>query len=676
MKLTAAELAAAASNMLAHKLFPLLAKPEVQELILLTGKPPCAVVNGTYRRLSAQILQDEDIMAVIMAARGQEHAAALADGAQWDFEAQGVGPISVAARYDGPLIRVSLRLATARSAQDIPAQGRAAAPRTAAVPAEAPKRPDPRTSESSSSHRGLGADERMARPRASGSSQQIAAQGGGPPALELESVAPAARQRPAPQKVARYEPHEPPPRLDPLARDGFGPRSQPDALAPTERHEAPELLARGVDPAGGQRSDGEPELELSSVSPAPKAKARHHATPADALEVLFSRAREQHASDLHVLADRPATLRIAGDLVPQPEQFDPNTLEQLLLPRVPERMRAVLERDGSCDFALVHPDFGRFRANVGRQRTGLKLTARPIGETIPSLSELGLPESITGALEHHQGLIVITGPTGHGKTTTLAALVAILNRETSHHVITVEDPIEFTHATARAVVSQREVGTHTKSFSAALKGSLREDPDVIVVGELRDTETVRMALSASETGHLVISTMNTPSAAKAIERLIDLFPPGDQPQVRMTLAGGLRLIISQRLVPSADRKQLVAAAEVLPGSTPLWALIRENRTFQIASLQQRGKSIGITRLDDSLADLVRSGKTTMEIAREYADSTELLQTLVQGRAVPVRADAAAQTPENQNDPESLQKRGVELGKQVLSRAGKLFGGEK
>jgi len=668
--------------MLAHKLFPLLAKPEVQELILLTGKPPCAVVNGTYRRLSAQILQDEDIMAVIMAARGQEHAAALADGAQWDFEAQGVGAVTVAARYDGPLIRVSLRLAMAHSAQDSPAQGRAAAQRVAAEPAEParrPARPDPRSSESSSSQRALDADERMARPRNSGSSQQIAAQGGGPPALELESVAPAARQRPAPQKVARYEPHEPPPRLDPFAKEGFGPRSQPDALAPTERHEASELLARGIDPTGGHRADdahGEPELELSPIAPAPVTKARHHATPADALEVLFSRARELNASDLHVLADRPATLRIAGDLVPQPEQFDPNTLEQLLLPRVPERMRAVLERDGSVDFALAHPEFGRFRANVGRQRTGLKLTARPIGETIPSLAELGLPESITGALEHHQGLIVITGPTGHGKTTTLAALVAILNRETSHHVITVEDPIEYTHGTARAVVSQREVGTHTKSFSAALKGSLREDPDVIVVGELRDTETVRMALSASETGHLVISTMNTPSAAKAIERLIDLFPPGDQPQVRMTLAGGLRLIISQRLVPSADRKQLVAAAEVLPGSTPLWSLIRENRTFQIASLQQRGKSIGITRLDDSLADLVRSGKTTMEIAREYADSTELLATLVQGRAQPVRADAAAQTAENQNDPESLQKRGVELGKQVLSRAGKLFGGEK
>src|ERR1041385_2507882 len=201
---------------------------------------------------------------------------------------------------------------------------------------------------------------------------------------------------------------------------------------------------------------------------------------------------------------------------------------------LPEANRAQFEEQGSCDFSLVHAKHGRFRANISRQRTGLKLTARLIRASVPTLEELGMPSSIASATQHHQGLIVVTGPTGHGKTTTLAAIVGIINRETARHVITVEDPIEYVHRREKAIISQREVGTHTKSFQAALKGSLREDPDVIVVGELRDTETVRMALTASETGHLVISTMNTPSAAKAIERLIDLFPPGDQPQVRMT----------------------------------------------------------------------------------------------------------------------------------------------
>jgi len=207
----------------------------------------------------------------------------------------------------------------------------------------------------------------------------------------------------------------------------------------------------------------------------------------------------------------------------------------------------------------------------------------------------------------------------------------VLNSEHTHHIITVEDPIEYVHTRKRSMLSQREVGTHTKSFAAALKGSLREDPDVIVVGELRDTETVRMALSASETGHLVIATMNTQSAAKTIERIIDLFPPGDQPQVRMTLAGGLRLVISQRLVPSADRTRVHAAVELLPGSPPLWAMIRDNKTFQIPSLQQRGKALGIIRLDDSLAELVRSGKTQLDTALRFAESPDQLELLVNGR---------------------------------------------
>jgi twitching motility protein PilT len=200
------------------------------------------------------------------------------------------------------------------------------------------------------------------------------------------------------------------------------------------------------------------------------------------------------------------------------------------------------------------------------------------------------------------------------------------------------------------------VGTHTKTFASALKGSLREDPDAILVGELRDTETVRMALAASETGHLLITTMNTPSAAKTIDRLIDLFPPGDQAQVRMTLASSLRLIVSQRLLPNADGTGMVAAAELLPGSVSLGNLIRDNKTYQIPSLQQRGKALGIVRFDDSLAELVRSGKTTLEIARNYAESPDELTAMVTGK----RPGA----PEPAPQPEG--------GKQLLSKMGNLL----
>ncbi|MDB4997900.1 MAG: Twitching motility protein PilT [Myxococcaceae bacterium] len=338
---------------------------------------------------------------------------------------------------------------------------------------------------------------------------------------------------------------------------------------------------------------------------------------------LLEAARREGASDLHVIAERPALFRIAGELVPRGESLSAARVEKMLRDNVPARLVSLLDDDGSCDYALQHERLGRFRVNVSRQRTGLKGCFRILAAEVPTLHSLGLPMAITEATHHHQGLILVTGPTGHGKTSTLAAIVDIINSESTHHIITVEDPIEFMHPRKRALMSQREVGQHTKSFAAALKASLREDPDVIVVGELRDPETVRMALSASETGHLVLGTMNTPSAAKTIDRLIDLFPPGDQGQVRMTLAGGLRLIVSQRLVQGA-KGELVAVAELLPGSVPLWSLIRDNRTFQIPSLQQRGKSIGIIRMEDAFGELVRGGRVTDAVAR--AELAELARS--------------------------------------------------
>ncbi|MDB4974435.1 MAG: Twitching motility protein PilT [Myxococcaceae bacterium] len=443
----------------------------------------------------------------------------------------------------------------------------------------------------------------------------------------------------------------------------------------------PRPQARVEQPSTPRRPSAPERPAAPTVQDRPAAKVPARPSPAESLvdlsgppeqifESLLRTARARQASDLHIVGDRPAMVRVGGDMLKASAALPAALVETMLLAVVPKHLQAELARDGSCDFALQHASLGRFRTNVSRQRTGLKLTARPVGDRVPSLAELGLPDAIGTATHHHQGLIIVTGPTGHGKTSTLAAIVDVINRDRTDHIITVEDPIEYVHLRKKAVVSQREVGTHTRSFAAALKGSLREDPDVIAVGELRDTDTVRMALSASETGHLVISTMNTPSAAKTIERLIDLFPPGDQPQVRMSLSGGLRMIISQRLVPSADRKTVKAAVELLPGSSPLWALIRDNKTFQIPSLQQRGKSLGIVRLDDSLAELVRSGHTTIEIAREYAEAPEQLEALVRGTAV--RAPDAPPPANDAGAAASAQK----FGKDMFSKAGKLFGGDK
>ncbi len=388
------------------------------------------------------------------------------------------------------------------------------------------------------------------------------------------------------------------------------------------------------------------------------------ATPAsirmDGLDGLLAAAREVGASDLHLVAGRPVLLRVGGDLAARGAPIHEAAVEKMLMATVPERLRPVLAEQGSCDFAIDRGELGRFRVNVARQRTGLKGCFRCIPAGVPTLASLGLPPEIERTTHHHQGLVLVTGPTGHGKTSTMAAIVDIINAGTSRHVITVEDPVEYLHPRKRAVISQREVGANTRSFASALKASLREDPDVIVVGELRDTETVRMALAASETGHLVLGTMNTPSAAKTIDRVVDFFPPGDQQQVRMTLAGGLHLIVGQRLLPSADNSSMVVATELLPGSVALWSLIRDNKTFQIPSLQQRGKGFGILRLDESLADLVRAGRVTADAAKACAEAPDEFEALV-------AAGRQAAKPAPPPDPAAGKKDGL------LGKAGQLFG---
>ncbi|HEX3344926.1 MAG TPA: PilT/PilU family type 4a pilus ATPase [Polyangiaceae bacterium] len=576
-----------------------LARPDVGEFAVASDRLPCIKVGGKYEPVDENARSTEEILEMLVSAGGSRYVEDLdAKPAAWTMRLDGVGSVGVQAILrDG---RVQARFVLIRRASIPPAAPGKAATRKSEPPVRAPSR------------------------------KSI-------PALRLPKAS------------------KPPPPVD-----------RPETF-PEENASEPFLRAAVVKPTGAK-----PPMTTTPTAPAiPARTAARAAAPArgasdaqDAshgIDPLLAAAREAGASDLHVVSGRPMLLRLNGELTPRGGAIEEASVDQVVLPLVPERLRPVLAEQGSCDFAIDRGAQGRFRVNVARQRSGLKACFRLIPPGVPTLESLGLPADIEKATHHHQGLVVVTGPTGHGKTNTLAAIVDIVNRETTHHVITVEDPVEFVHPRKKAMMSQREVGSHTQTFASALKASLREDPDVIVVGELRDTETVRMALAASETGHLVLGTMNTPSAAKTIDRLIDLFPPADQQQVRMTLAGGLHLIVSQRLVPAADGKGMVAAVELLPGSIALWSLIRDNKTFQIPSLQQRGKGFGILRLDESLYDLAKAGRITQQAALSVAEQPEELEAVFSGKRPPPGAVAAVPPPK----PDATGG--------LLGKAGQLFG---
>jgi twitching motility protein PilT len=343
------------------------------------------------------------------------------------------------------------------------------------------------------------------------------------------------------------------------------------------------------------------------------------------LRALLVAARNKPASDLHLMSEEPARFRSNGHLVPQGETLSDREVSALLMPLLDERSATQLNELGYADFACDVEGAGRLRVNVSKQRTGIKGCFRLIMAQPPSLESLGLPSELRQMLDYHQGLVVISGPSGAGKTTTLAALVDLFNAERAVHIITVEDPVEILHPRKKAIVTQREVGAHTHSFHTALKASLREDPDVIAIGELRDRETVEKALEAAETGHLVFATMSTPSGASTIDRLIDMFPPDDQSQIRATLAGALKFVVSQRLVPRKDGRGRVAAVELLTGGMALWSLIRDDKLFQLPSLLQRGRAFGMIRIEDSLNALVASGAVTAETAKTFAGDARLIE---------------------------------------------------
>ncbi|HOI74117.1 MAG TPA: type IV pilus twitching motility protein PilT [Syntrophales bacterium] len=326
------------------------------------------------------------------------------------------------------------------------------------------------------------------------------------------------------------------------------------------------------------------------------------------IDAFFQLMNEQGASDLHLVTGQQPALRIRGDIERiKYDRLDNDGLKAMLYEIAPEIKIKQFEETGDVDFAYEIPGLARYRANFFEQKWGCAAVFREIPSKILTCKDLGLPDVIAKLALLPRGLILVTGPTGSGKSTTLAAIVDEANRLRKDHIITVEDPIEFVHESQGCIVNHREVGLHTKSFSAALRGALREDPDIILVGEMRDLETISLAIEAASTGHLVFGTLHTTSAAKTVDRVIEVFPSSEQAQIRSTLADGIRAVISQTLFKRVDKKGRCAALEILIANSAVRNLVRESKTFQIPSMIQTGKKYGMQLLDDAIMDLMNKG---------------------------------------------------------------------
>lgn len=346
-------------------------------------------------------------------------------------------------------------------------------------------------------------------------------------------------------------------------------------------------------------------------------------TPQDPLDLLLQEAVRIGASDIHVHQEVPVKLRVQGRLVPPPRgSWDAAELESIMLQRIGEHATRTLRTEGEVDVVLHSEGVGRFRGNLYQQHRGLDAVWRLIPDRPPTLTELNLPMDWARFTAYHQGLVLVTGPGGSGKTSTLAALVNIVNEERTDHVVTIEEPVEYQHPPKRSVVNQRQVGVHTFSYARALKASLREDPDVIVIGELRDAETIALALTAAETGHLVLATMHTRDAVRTVNRVVGAFPASQHAQVRTMLSESLRVVICQRLVEAADHDGRLPAYEVLVVNRAVSNLIREDKLHQVRSVMQTAGPSGMCLLDDCLTDLVKRRKVTQQEARRHAAEPE------------------------------------------------------
>jgi len=349
------------------------------------------------------------------------------------------------------------------------------------------------------------------------------------------------------------------------------------------------------------------------------------------LDAFFKLMHEQGASDLHLAAGQPPALRLRGDIERVKfKVLENDELRAMLYEIAPEEKVKVFEETGDVDFGYEIPGLARYRVNFFMQKNGVGGVFREIPSKIMTAEELGLPPVISKLATLPRGLILVTGPTGAGKSTTLAAIIDVANRERKDHIITVEDPIEFVHQSQGCIVNHREVGLHTRGFTAALRGALREDPDIILVGELRDLETISLAIEAASTGHLVFATLHTSSAPKTVDRMIEVFPAHEQPQIRSTLADGLRAVVAQTLFKRADKTGRIAALEILIATPAVRNLVREGKSHQLPSMIQTGKKYGMQLLDDAIMDLYQKRLIDADDAYSKANDKSRFRPFIKG----------------------------------------------
>jgi twitching motility protein PilT len=347
------------------------------------------------------------------------------------------------------------------------------------------------------------------------------------------------------------------------------------------------------------------------------------------IEILLEEVIKRKASDLHLQVSLPPMLRVDGSLTPVSgaDVLSDEAVESLIFAILDEDQKQILLKDKEFDFSFAFGDLGRFRVNAFHERGNLAAALRLIPTDILTIEQLGLPQIVNKFADYPRGLVLVTGPTGSGKSTSLAALINKINTERATHIITIEDPIEYTHKSKKAVIVQREVHYDTYSFSAALRSALRQDPDVVLLGEMRDLETIASAITIAETGHLVFATLHTNSAAQSIDRMVDVFPPHQQSQIRTQLSNILMAICSQRLVPAIGGGR-IAAAEILVATPAVRNIIREGKTHQLEAVIQTGAEYGMQSMDKTLATLIHSGTITYDEARQVAVDIEELDRLM------------------------------------------------